>query len=742
MTKKYILTILIVLLCANVYTQETEESPQKDLKVGLVLSGGGAKGFAHVGVLKVLEQIGVRIDYIGGTSMGAIVGALYATGYTASQIDSIIHVTDFEELMQDKIPRKTKTFFQKDNADRYAFKLPIKNKKVVLPTAISKGQNIFNMLSHLTRHVHQVESFDKLPIPYFCIATAIETGKQQILEEGFLPLAIQASASFPTLLDPVTIDGVLLTDGGVVNNYPVNVMKDKGVDVIIGVDLQEGLISQGNVNSIPKVLMQLISYQMVEKQAQNREDTDVYLHIDLPDYNVVSFDAIDEILAKGEEVALSEIVQFENIVKQQIKREVRKPLHNNFSTINTFKEILISGNEHYTDEYVLSKINLDTLSNFSHNQIHEGINRLVATGNFDKVQYKFLTDSSGKTILDLKLKENEISTFVKLSAHYDEIYKTAILANLTSKHLLFDNDVFSFDFMIGDNFRYQLDYFIDNGFYWSYGLSSKYTFFKRDFFINDFSTFSTQGNTKSTFNYNDFTTNIYLQTKFRNKALRLGMEHQYLDFHTEVRTTQNEIVKEYVDNSAYLNAFGTLFFDSFDNNYFPKSGLKGAFTFKSMFLASELSELSPLSLLSGRISYAHTIKDRLSFELSGDMGLSIGDKSFELFEYYLGGTNQNFINTFVPFYGYEMATIQGRDFIKGMLKTRYEIIDKNHVSFIINYANVGDDILSKKLEFDELNSGYGFSYGIDSFMGPIELIYTWSPEQSSSLWYINVGFWF
>jgi len=175
---------IFLLIRSFIFSQENEI--KKDIKVGLVLSGGGAKGIAHVAVLKELEAAGVRVDYIGGTSMGAIIGALYASGYNANQLDSIVRAINFNDILTDKIPRKSKPFQEKEYGEKYALTLPIKNRKVGIPSAISEGQNVLNLLTKLTQHVGNINDFSKLPIPFLCIATNLETGKPEVLKSGFL----------------------------------------------------------------------------------------------------------------------------------------------------------------------------------------------------------------------------------------------------------------------------------------------------------------------------------------------------------------------------------------------------------------------------------------------------------------------------------------------------------------------------------------------------------------------------
>ncbi|MFT5791621.1 MAG: NTE family protein, partial [Saprospiraceae bacterium] len=255
------LTLLLIFCTLFGFSQE-DNDVQKDVKVGLVLSGGGAKGFAHVGVLKVLEEAGVRVDYIGGTSMGAIVGSMYASGYSAKEIDSLIRTFDFDKIMQDEVPRKSKPFYEKENGEKYAITFPLKKGKITIPKAVSKGQNVLNLMTELLQHVDTITDFNKLPIPFFCIATNLETGKQEILNSGFLPKAVQASGAFPTLLEPVEIGGKLLIDGGVVNNFPIDEIIEMGADIVIGVDLRSDYDEKDELDSALKIVNQIISFQM------------------------------------------------------------------------------------------------------------------------------------------------------------------------------------------------------------------------------------------------------------------------------------------------------------------------------------------------------------------------------------------------------------------------------------------------------------------------------------------------
>lgn len=269
----YLLTFCLTsLICFS----QTQDSSRR-LKIGLVLSGGGAKGFAHIGVLKEIERAGIKIDYIGGTSMGAIIGGLYASGYNASQLDSIFKETNFDELVQDFVPRKNKTFYEKSNDELYALSLPFQKFKITIPKGLSKGMYNYNLISKLTHNVRHVQDFSKLKIPFLCVATNLETGEEKVFKNGCLPLVLSASSAFPSLFSPVEIDGDLYVDGGVTNNYPVEEVRKMGADVIIGVDVQDDLKDRESLNSVLVILNQISNYQTIEKMREKKLQTDIYI---------------------------------------------------------------------------------------------------------------------------------------------------------------------------------------------------------------------------------------------------------------------------------------------------------------------------------------------------------------------------------------------------------------------------------------------------------------------------------
>ena len=713
---------------------------QEQPKVGLVLSGGGAKGIAHIGILKELEKAGVQIDYIGGTSMGAIVGGLYAAGYTADQIEEAVFETDFMSLLQDKVPRKEKPFFSKVNGEKYAVSLPIKKGSLGLPLGLSKGQNVLNFLTELLAPVDEISDFSKLPIPFYCIGTNIETGEEEVLETGSLPLALRASAAFPSLLNPVDIEGKLLVDGGVVNNFPADVMKKKGVDIIIGVSVQGELLKKDELVSVASLLMQIINFQMYKKSDEQIELLNVYIRPNVIEYSVIGFDQKNEVLDEGYKAAKKYRVVFDSIAKMQpSKRKLPKIELKEKKFI--VDRIIIKGNKNYTNNYILGKLQLREGDSVSYKEISKKINTLTATKNFTRIDYHFDKSFHGKK-LELTVKEEKIQSYLRLGLHYDLLYKSAVLLNYNHKKLLFQNDELSVDFGIGDKIRYNLEYFVDNGFLTSYGFSTRYNSFNSDFIYD---TGLINGK------YSDFSSSLYFQTTFDKKfAIGIGAEHKNIEASTQNISSDGK--EDFFDRSNYINAYSYLKLDTYNKEMFPTRGFYADIGFKWFLWSDRNNRLEGLlpnsepfhqfSQLGGTLGFATTFYDKLTFQYTSQAGYTLGKKSFEIFDYHLGGYNQNYINNFIPMYGYDTGGLNNQSYLRSEFNLRYEVLKNHYAMFIANYARVEEDIFDKGSLFKNTKSGYALGYSVETFMGPVELKYTWSPDHSEHYWLFNLGFWF
>ncbi|XCF06842.1 patatin-like phospholipase family protein [Tamlana crocina] len=745
--KTYFVILILSLLTLFSAKAQNNNPENTKPKVGLVLSGGGAKGLAHIGVLKVIDSLGIKVDYVAGTSMGAIIGGLYASGYTGKQLDSIFQEVDFDNIINDDLPRESKAFYERDNSERYAVTLPFNKFKVKLPSALSRGHNVYGLLLKLALNVSHIQDFDKLPIPFFCIATNMETGEQVVLDKGNLAQSMVASGALPSLFQPVIIDDKILIDGGVVNNYPIDELRNKGMDVIIGVDVQDGLSNREELASAPDVLIQINNFRTINAMKEKAPKTDVYIKPNIKDFNVISFDEGDKIIDEGQEAAWFKLNVLRTLASKNSGNKqpfLKKPIDS-----ISIKNFEIAGNENYTRAYILGKLKLKTDEKISYKDFNEGIYNVVATNNFDVFQYELKrTENAGEYSFMANIKESQVNTFLKLGIHYDELYKSAALVNLTQKRLFFKNDVASLDVILGDNVRYNFDYLIDKGFYWSIGLRSRYNQFNKNInaqlLLNEEEITAT-GLNKIGVKLKDQTNQFYLQTLFRRDfSLSMGAEHKRLEIDSETISGNNPDDEFLFENTDYFSLFGNLKLDTYDNIYFPKKGLYFNGHLNIYFHASHFVEnFKSFSIAKADMGYAFSVSDKLSFNLQTSGGFKLGDKSTQTLDFALGGYGNNLINNFVPFFGYDFISLTGNSYVKALMVADYEIIKKHHITLEGNWANIDDNIFDTGEWFTLPDyRGYALGYAIETFLGPVQAKYSYSPENGQGKWFFNIGFWF
>lgn len=278
-------------------------------KVAVVLSGGGAKGMAHIGALRVIEKAGIPIDIITGTSMGSIVGGLYAIGYDAHRLDSMVRVQDWSFLLTDKLEAHSPLLDNRERQNTYfltkTFTLS-KNKITNKQGGMIEGRNLDKLFNRLTAGYRDSIDFNSLPIPFACVATNIVDNSEYVMHSGVLSEAMRSSMAIPGVFSPVRKDSMVLVDGGLRNNFPVDIARQMGADVVIGVTVQEDLKSAYDLKSTSDVLMQIVNINCKNKYDENLAMTDVPICVNTSGYSSASFtaSAIDTLMNRGEEAAM------------------------------------------------------------------------------------------------------------------------------------------------------------------------------------------------------------------------------------------------------------------------------------------------------------------------------------------------------------------------------------------------------------------------------------------------------
>jgi len=287
-------------------------------KIGLVLSGGGARGFAHIGTLKMIDSLQIPIDYIVGTSMGGILGALYSTGYTGEQLEQLALRSDWEEIFTDRPGRSLMPYFLKKETERYQMEFVFRGLIPIPASGLVFGQKVVLMLSGLLYPYESVQDFDDLPIPYRCTAVNLRNGNEVILSGGSLVRAVRSTMSIPTLFSPVKWGDSLLVDGGLINNLPVDVAKAMGADLIIAVDVVGPNHETAELVSAVDVLSRSISILGIERWKKNSPLADVLIQPDLKGFSILDFfpDRIRRIIERGETAARECLADIEKIKRE------------------------------------------------------------------------------------------------------------------------------------------------------------------------------------------------------------------------------------------------------------------------------------------------------------------------------------------------------------------------------------------------------------------------------------------
>lgn len=712
----YLVTFLTYLMS---YSQVKENLViPKNPRIGLSLSGGGAKGFTHVGVLKVLDSLGVKIDYISGTSMGAIVGGLYAAGYTGKDIEKVVMDTDFYSLITDPKPRQETSFFSK-SVDKYLLTVPLRNGKVSLPSSISTGQRNVYLLKELLKNVSNIDDFSKLPIPFMCVATNIESGRMQIFEKGDLVSSILASSAFPSLLEPVKIGDSIYVDGAMSVNFPSKPLKDKGIDIVIGVDLNQPLAKRENLNSVISIMNQVIDFGIKKETINQYKYTDINIKPDLTGMTATSYDDKRKILDSGYVEAQKYVDILDKLPKRNFER-IRVSINPIYSSVYKIDSLVVENGRIYKSNYIRGKMGLKLPSMQTYGSVNKMIDKLYATNNYKFINYDIVQENNS-SYLKLYVTEDESRHFFKFGLHYDEVFKTGLLLNYSAKRLLFRNSNLSLDVVIGDNPRYYFNYFIDNGYIPGFGLySSGMTFDLKNF----------NNNTTETWDW--FRNEVFIQSVWKDKfAIGGGLSHDY--FESERNGTDKNIEK-------YLNPYVFLKSDTQNDRDFPTKGFYFNAEGKIIDLFNSELEKKPINIKAD-IKMNFYISKMFTYRLNLYGGITIGDNLPSFYQYRVGGIFEQPIANYKQFGGYQFASLNDNNIFMASNDLQLRI-NKNY--FLIgnfSFANMFSSI--KFEEAVKLNySSIGLTAGYKSPFGQIKLNVSKSLNKHKGVFSVILGHWF
>ncbi len=442
------LFITALFFASPVFSQPVNQTKEKP-KIGLVLSGGGAKGLAHIGVLKVLEEAGIKPDIITGTSMGSIVGSLYAAGYTAEDLAEINKNADWELLLTDDVLLRKVAMEEKRETKKYLFEIPIRDKKINLPAGLIEGQQLEAYFSELFWPLTSHEDFNRLPIPFHCMSVDLVSGKTVEHQSGDLVKAIRASMSIPTVFSPVVQDSMLLVDGGVTRNFPVQEAIDMGADIIIGVYVgyQEDIKAK-DLSSMSDILQRSIVLAGIVDAREQYSKCNVLIVPDLGELGAADFLKGTTIQQLGEEAARKQYDEIKALADKYnfTYDPVNKLQQPEKIRISDFE---VEGLQYLNKSFVLSKSGLHRGDSVSHNDIKEAIEFMYGTRHFKKLTYALKKNPDGY-VLVFKVKENSRALF-KVAPAYDDDLGVGIVTNFTLRNVVAPATRMLMSFNIAEN---------------------------------------------------------------------------------------------------------------------------------------------------------------------------------------------------------------------------------------------------------------------------------------------------
>lgn len=453
-----ILSFFFVIQLNTVDARQIEEAEGDTLKVGLVLSGGGALGIAHIGVIQAIEEAGIRIDYITGTSMGSLVGALYSIGYTSDQLLEIARSNNFMELFTEQRNRRYITNYERTYEDKTVASFPISRKGIDLPVGIISGQNVYTFLSRLTWNVHGTEDFDHFPIPFAAIATDLETGEAVVFRDGYLPDALRASISIPSVFTPHEINDKIYIDGGLIRNIPVQDALDLGANYTIAVDVSSPLMPKDSLNTLADIFTQSFYFRIQEYSEIQRNMADYLVEVDELHgrYTAADFDKVDELIAIGQRAGQKHIEKFREIAAQQTVPPPPRPGIGVSGSL-PISQINIQGNTIYDSEYILNQLEFESGMYLNPDIIEQKVTRLYSSQYINNVTYRVLTNDDYYYSLQINISENIRDEF-KVGIRYETGTQASILLQSNFHNLLHTGSLSRLEARLGDRQSFLIDH--------------------------------------------------------------------------------------------------------------------------------------------------------------------------------------------------------------------------------------------------------------------------------------------
>ena len=731
------------------YTTAYPQTKQR-ARIGLTLSGGGAKGLAHIGILKALDSAGLKVDYVTGTSMGAVVGSLYAAGYSGDSIYQIAKEIDWSQLLLGRPPMNSFIMEQKNEYGRYAIEIPMEHGHIKVPTGILEAEELWLKFDELYQPVYNVRDFNDLPRPFKCIATNIATGEAVVLDKGCLFSAVRASMAIPTVFTPVDRnDSLRLVDGGIIRNFPVRDVKEMGADIIIGSSVDT--YTQLKAKDIASPVQILLNVAFFREQEYSHKDLDLCNYLimhPVSAYSAASFSSSDSIIAIGDRIGKQYYPVFKKLADSlnAIYGKPEKIFLPSMPAKTILRHIITDSLQYISRPYLFRMLNLQEDSAYTPAELEASMRRAYGTRYFSRLYYRLEPVSPG--IADLHLITEEFPPLkAKIAVNYNSFSRIMLILNLTKRDMIAKQSVSSVSLGLSENPRVRLEHTMVMG-------NTKLPLASVTEIYAERQKFDQFRDYKSIGGYVQFSAffDTRLQLAYKRKELfAAGIRLQ-----TANLTPKSETLLDVDGHNNFIQPYLRFEYNTHDRSFIPRKGTyiliepsgivaqSQKLSFKSVGVPignTDSLGISAESFVRLRAQIQHVVpitkKNFLTLQAEGDMNFN---STQLLFHDFVAGGLQPALRNQVTFAGIDDAALRTNSLVKAAINWRYQFAGSLYFAATVNC--IYHSFLLEKYRNNNNNflSGYGATLGMDTPFGPVEFTLAYCNQVKTLNNYLNIGF--
>ena len=739
MKRKFWLLVIAVLLCCNLSAQQ-DSIPAGRKKVGVVLSGGGAKGMAHIGGLKVLERAGIPVDVITGTSMGSIIGGLYAIGYNANSLDSVVRKQDWSYVITDKEDLRNQSLNDRSKQYTYVFStgLSFSKKNKSSEGGIIKGKNLAELFGQLcTGYTDSLDFSKDLKIPFACVATNIIDNSEVDFHSGRLPQAMRASMAIPAAFAPVRLGDKVLVDGGLKNNYPADIAREMGADIIIGVTVQGEAKKAEDIKGTLGILSQIVDVNCKNKVEENLAITDLHLQVNTSGYNTASFSsvAIDTLVRRGEEEAMQHWDEL-MALKQKIgigddfRPTIHHPLRPKVMTDRQYVKSFIFENMTPQDErFLRQKFHLNRTDSIDANLQQQLTTSMRVDLFFKTAECRLLPDDDGVHVALTAGNRKVAQAHVGLRFDTEEYAAVLLGLEVPLKAAVPTNTELTV--RLGKRIMARGELTIHPRSFIRPSLSFTYRRNDIDFYVD--------GDRDYSVLYNQFQAEaVPISNEYRNFSFQMGLRWDFMHYSSKLASETSTNVT--LNNKHYISYRARINYNSEDNWYFPTRGarVKAEYAYLTDNLV-KLDGMVGLSDISASWRKSFTFGKRFTLQPMAYGRLLLGKSVPFIFANTIGGNwFGHYIEQQMPFAGIGNVEFVADQFVAVQLQGQFRIATNNYVLLRVAVAQQAEKL--KELFDHKTLYGIQGAYYYKTMFGPLGATFGYSNRTKKPYFFLDLGY--